>query len=237
MVNYTLMSVFLLSFYFIGLGSAETEFEKIYTECVDDMKKENLMYFNPDCNTNLNVANLTNLINTANNRIVMNRLSSGYAYIFIKNHSAKNLKPRFKNPYSFCLALKSYRQPYILVISEITLLPRATLRNIREECLCDMVSHGLATHVNTECVGNMDSHGLATDDDESDHWGSYSDANNLNAVIQQLNSNVQSLNKSYAYTFISSYYGNTLKDDCKVPTTFCQALSEQVDPFTNTDFI
>lgn len=32
MVNYTLMSVFLLSFYFIGLGSAETEFEK--SKCI-----------------------------------------------------------------------------------------------------------------------------------------------------------------------------------------------------------
>ncbi|XP_060848120.1 uncharacterized protein LOC132927583 [Rhopalosiphum padi] len=231
MVNYTLMSVFLLSFYFIGLGSAETEFEKIYTECVDDMKNEHLMYYDPDRNSNENASNLSGFISSAVTNYCSGYLTSGYAYEFIKNYRNDNLFARYKYPSSFCVALKSYRQPYKHV-SEITRLPTETLSNIRVECLCDMVSHGLATHVNTECVGNMDSHGLATDD--ASH-SSYSDVDNLNAAFERIYNSARTLNKGYAFTFINSYNGNILKDDFKGPTSFCNALSNQVDPFTDTD--
>ncbi|XP_026816618.1 uncharacterized protein LOC113556083 isoform X2 [Rhopalosiphum maidis] len=199
MVNYTLMSIFFLFFYFIGLDSAETEFEKLYTQCCIDMKNENLMYY--DCQRSIyaNVANLPHAITAACNRYDSTSLSQGYAYTFIKNYKNDNLKSRYKNPYSFCVALKSYKQPYKRQVSPLS---QNILLKIYEECLYN--SNNL-----------------------------YYAAENLDTVLRILLSN-QSINKGYVFTFTVSSVGKTLKENCKDPTKFCQALFQQEDPFNNT---
>ncbi|XP_026816620.1 uncharacterized protein LOC113556083 isoform X4 [Rhopalosiphum maidis] len=181
MVNYTLMSIFFLFFYFIGLDSAETEFEKLYTQCCIDMKNENLMYY--DCQRSIyaNVANLPHAITAACNRYDSTSLS------------------RYKNPYSFCVALKSYKQPYKRQVSPLS---QNILLKIYEECLYN--SNNL-----------------------------YYAAENLDTVLRILLSN-QSINKGYVFTFTVSSVGKTLKENCKDPTKFCQALFQQEDPFNNT---
>uniref|UniRef100_A0A2S2NN69 Uncharacterized protein n=1 Tax=Schizaphis graminum TaxID=13262 RepID=A0A2S2NN69_SCHGA len=115
MDNYTLMLVFLLSFYFIGLGSADTQFDEMFTECCNDMENQNLMYFDIPSILWEDAVDLNNILSNLEVKLSKKELTEreGYAYIFVKNRKENNIKPKFITPTTYCRAIRDYRQPLI----------------------------------------------------------------------------------------------------------------------------